>query len=301
MERRILKDTTPTLEGYPRLRASVLLQNSTISFPGAKVRTPLLASPAFDDQVVTVDGVDVSTDGDAAVGDVDLSIDSATLVRDRRYLLEVDGRVLDVESRTHGTTTTMRMATPLPIAIGTNDGRLKGFALLRTLTAAETAAVGECSVEWQATIGGLVVQWVDLFRVVARLPKATLTPGLLLRLRPQMRSFALPTDVTFEDVITGAWEGTMQVLLENAGVFDEDVISDEALAPLHALACVLHVIQDDPVFDRLYVEDVRKQFAMLRDSTFRRVSWSEQGQATVVAPRDPSAVEDRGRGIRVGR
>jgi hypothetical protein len=302
MERRILKGTTPTLEGYPRLRPGEFIRTAGASSPGAKVFTPASTNPAFDDETVTVDSVDADVVAAAEAGSAMLAIESASLVRDRRYLLEIEGgeRVLEVESRSSGTVTRMVLGAPLTTDVASGGGRLRGWALLRTLTAEETAIVGECSVHWQATVDGEVVEWVDLFRVVRRLPKATLTPALLLRLRPQMRQL-LPPAAGYDDVIDGAWQGIMQPAIERAQVLDEDIVSDEALAPLHAAACVLLLVQDDPAFGRDYVADLRKEFDALRDRTFGRISWAEQSQTDDTRPRDISVREDRRRGVRLTR
>lgn len=217
----------------------------------------------------------------------------------RRYLLADDGYVFVVESRASGRSSTLRLAEPLLEAVGVG-ATVQGFAVLAEVDAVASADVGDASVEWTATVEGEEVAWVDLFRIVVRIPKSTLTPGKLLKLRPIMRSLQLPTDTTLEDVIAGAWEGRMLPLLENKGVFDEDIVSDENLAPLHALACVLHIIEDDARADRAFVADVREQFSKLEDVTFRRVSHDEQGQ-TQTEPRDRGIDEDRGVSLRVTR
>jgi hypothetical protein len=302
MEQRVLKGTTPTLVGYPRLRPGALKESVVVTTAGAKVRTPSTPAPtSFTAVTVNIEStVDVDVTAPAFAGGTALAVEGAVFVKDRRYLMTVEGRSFEIESKSSGNTTLLLLGSPLPIdvPVGAN---VAGFALTRALTAGETSIVGEASIEWQATIDGVVAQWVDLFRVVARIPKATLTPAQLLRLRPMMRSLAMPGDATLEDVIAGAWEGRMQVLLERNGVFDEDVVSDEALVPLHALACVLHIVEDDPRFERAFVDDMRKSFLTLTANTFGRATWDEKGQDVEPTPRDPSNVEDRGRGVRVGR
>lgn len=220
-------------------------------------------------------------------------------VAGRRYLVADDGYTFVVESRASGASQTLRLASPLPEGISA-DATVAGYAVLIASDPTETATEGEAAVEWEATVAGEAVVWVDLFRIVRRIPKATLTPSRLLMLEPTMFSLQLPADVTHERVIAGAWE-RLQVILERNQILDEDVVSDEALVPLHAAQCVLLIVEKDPRFDRAFVEDLRTSFRILQDSVFNRKSYDEQGQLVAVTPRVTGVREERGRGIRVVR
>ncbi len=298
MERRIPIDSTTTLEGYCRLRPALLLQGEVTS-PKARVKTPAVTGTAF--VACTVDDVDVEVTAPADRGTDVLAIESAAIVSGRRYLLDTGpAGILDICSRTEGTVTELRLASSLPLDVPAG-AIVKGHALLRALTAEETSIAGDCSIEWQATVGGQVVAWTDLFRVVRRMPQARMTTTTLLRLRPQMRSLQIPDDVTFEDVIAGAWENRIVPICEAEGLYDEEIVSDDALLPLHALACVLQVIEDDPRYDRIYVEDIRKQFRAETTRTFARSTYDEQPHDTEASPRNRGRAEDRHNGIRVTR
>lgn len=298
-ERRILRGTTPTLVGYPRLRPGELVQGAPTS-PKAKVATSSTPLPsAFvacgsDTLSATVNGA-----LGAGVSAIVVDAPASTWVRDRLYLVTSADDVFVVQSKTSGSSLTLRTVEPLPGAVA-DAATVDGFALTRDLTAAETDEVGDGIVQWQAVVGGETVEWTDSFRVVRRIPKATLTPSRLLMLEPTMSSLQLSTDVTHERVIAGAWE-RLQVTLERNQVFDEDVVSDEAIVPLHAAQCVLLVVEKDPRYDRAFVEDLRTSFRTLQDSVFSRKSYDEQGQLIAVAPRVAGVREERGRGIRIGR
>lgn len=298
MERRIPIDSTTTLEGYCRLRPGLLLQGEVTS-PKARVKTPAVTGTTFD--ACTVDDVDVEVTAPTDRGGDVLAIESAAVVSGRRYLLDTGpAGILDIVSRTEGTVTELRLASALPLDVP-SGATVKGHALLRALTSEETSVAGDCSVEWQATVNGQVVAWTDLFRIVRRIPQASMTTTTLLRLRPQMRSLQLPDDVTFEDVIAGAWEGRIVPICEAQGLYDEEIVSDQALLPLHALACVLQVVEDDPRCDRIYVEDLRKQLRAETTRTFARSTYDEQRHDVEASPRNRGSVEDRHNGIRVTR
>lgn len=222
-----------------------------------------------------------------------------TWVKNRRYLVTDDGYGVVVESRASGQSTTLRLAQPLTEAIAAG-ATVEGFAVLVDVDDDATANEGECSIEWEATVDGEFVVWADLFRIVARIPKATLTTARLLRLEPAMRSLGLPDDYDYKDAIAGAWE-KLQGILENNGVFAEEVVSDEALAPLHALQVLLLVIEGDPRFATDFVERQQKRFTTLQGTTFNRVSYAEASQSSPPYPRDPTAKEDRGNSIRLRR
>lgn len=298
MERRIAIDSTTTLEGYCRLRPALLLQGE-VTTPKARVKTRAVTGTAF--VACTVDTVDVEVTAPADRGTDLLAIESAAIVAGRRYLLDTGPQgVLDVVARSDGTVTELRLASALPLDVPAG-ATLKGHALLRDLTAEESSIAGDCSIEWQATVGGQVIAWTDLFRVVRRMPQARLTTTSLLRLRPQMRSLQIPEDVTFEDVMAGAWEGRILPLCEAQGLYDEEIVSDETLLPLHALACVLQIVEDDPRYDRLFVEDLRKQFRSETTRTFARSTYDEQSHDVDASPRSRGRNEDRGNGLRVTR
>jgi len=91
-------------------------------------------------------------------------------------------------------------------------------------------------------------------------------------------------DIDYEAVIDAAWDHRVVPLLAARKILDEDVISDEALVPLHALACVLHVVEADPRFSTDFIQRLREQYDKTMDTTFSRIDFAVRDQ-TDLTPR----------------
>lgn len=292
MEQRVLKGSTTTLVSYPRLRPQDLLTAPATSAQ-VKVWGPGGPVPAFGAAVV--DALATTVTADAAAGDAEIAVASATFERGRSYLLRAaNGDAVVVESRTGGTSTTLHLAQPLNVDIEAGSA-VVGFAVTRALTAIETTYVGQASALWQATVDGVAVEWSQYFRVVSRIPRALLTPTLLTKAYPSLLSMAQPTDVDLEETIAAAWEHQVVPLCEAKGVFDEDIISDESLIPLHALACCKQLFDFDPRIDAAFVDRLGKKWEESIDTTFARISYAERAQDEAPTPREPIVDEGRGR------
>lgn len=293
MEQRVLKGSTTTIVTYPRLRPSDIV-SGVPSSPKVRVWGPGVTPPeAFT--TALVDSVSTTITANAQEGDTEVAIVAATLVRGRQYLLTAEnGAVLVVESRTGGNTTTLALAQPLPVSVSVGAS-LRGFAMTRALTALETAEVGQASALWQATVDGVAAEWSQYFRVVRRIPTALLTPTRLTQAYPSLLSAVPPTDLDLEATIAAAWEYEMVPLLEAKGVFDEAVISDEVLVPLHALACCRMLFDFDPRADAAFIERLERKWNSAISTTFARVGYAEREQTEDPLPRVPSVDEGRSR------
>jgi hypothetical protein len=293
MEQRVLKGSTTTIVSYPRLRPSDVVvgvpSNAKVRVWGPSVPAPEAFTTAL------VDTVNTTVTAEAREGDTEVAIVAATLVRGRQYLLTAaSGALLVVESRTGGNTTTLALAQPLPVDVDVGAS-LRGFAVTRALTALETANVGQASALWQATVDGSSVEWSQCFRVVRRIPTALLTPTRLTQAYPILLSMAPPTGLDLEAAIAAAWEHQMVGLLEAKGVFDENVLSDETIVPLHALACCRQLFDFDPRADAAFVARLEKKWDAEVATTFARVGYAEREQTEDPLPRVPAVDEGRGR------
>lgn len=293
-EQRILRGTTQTLVSYPRLNPQRLAQAQPTGTPRAFLRAPGGTDAAFGN--VTADTLSTTVTASAAAGERELSIASATIVAGRLYLVAFGGDTVVVEARKGGSAqTTLYVAQPLPCDIP-DDATVKGFAVSRALTTTETGEIGEGSITWEAVVDGVTLRWSQLFRVVERVPTMLLTYSELVRARPAILSHKPAQEMTWDEVIVAAWEHRIVPLLEAKGAFDEDVVSDNALVPLHALACFCHLVDDAQHIDSTFKADLRSRWEEMVSTTFARKSWSEAPQTEEAPPvREVGMEPNRGR------
>jgi hypothetical protein len=258
--------------------------------------TARLWTPATSDvtSAVTVDATSEIVQADADEGATEIAVSTSTLTKNQKLLLNDDGYTQVVQVREATSGNTIRLTHPLLRAVR-EDATLVGFSCSITLTAPQTASVGNCSILWTATVNGQVVQWATPFRVVQRLPHPALLPYELARYFPSIMALTPPTDVDLEDAVAAAWEFRILPLLEQKGAFVEDVVSDEALKPLHALAVIRQLYDYDPRIDMQLKDMLRREYAEIVAQTFARVTYFERGQTGNPTPLSPSNEFQRGR------
>ena len=277
MERKILRASTQTLTSYPRLAP-----NGLLLLPPTSVTVKVLTPSSTPNTYVagTVDSLSTTTQGAHAEGDDHVTLAaSVAIVAGRRYLIEIDGggRHLDVEALAGGTTNTLRTAEPLPCAVG-NGSPVRGWACSIALTAAETDQIGDALALFRAVISGQTYEWSESFRIVNRITSPRLNPTDLTHAYPILSSLRDTNDLDYEALIGAAWEHRVVPLLAAKGILDEDVISDEALVPLHAAAAVLHIVEPDPRFSTDFVNRLRETYDRVTQTTFARVDLAVRAQ-----------------------
>jgi hypothetical protein len=236
----------------------------------------------------------------AASGAQSLTVASATWVRGRRYIIEtIDGHVLDVTSRQSSTGTTLYITEPLPIAVPTGSA-VKGWAVLRALTADETEEPGNAEALWSAVVGGVTYVWMQSFRIARRIPVSMLTPTTLTQTWSNIRALRARQDTDLEEVILAAWEHRILPLLAARQVSEEDVVSVDALEPLHAIACVLQLAMGNAAVTAEMFDRLEARWSQLVESTFARKDWFEapQDETPEIRPDAPPVVKT---GIRLVR
>jgi hypothetical protein len=260
---RILISSTGTLLAYPPTMEQAT--SATV-----RVRTPSTALPAAG-VTATVDPVDGTVDADATEGATALVLEEAqTFVRGRQYLVVVTtGEVFAVTCALAGTTATLRMTEPLPLPVPAGSAVL-GYALTRQLSTDETSARGEGLALWTAAlpVSGSQTFGTQL-RIVRRVPRYTLTTGRLTSSWPLVNQLRPPTDVDMTEVLQGVWDNRVVPALEAKGIRAEQVISAEALEPVHAAAIIAHLMAMDTARPR---EDVEYWDGRLREAMDLAVS-----------------------------
>lgn len=281
-EQRILRASTQTLVSYPRLHPADMLLGQPSSVT-VNLQTPAQQSTTY--AAAVADSISTTTQGAHAEGVDHITLaSSVALVAGRRYLVALaDGRFIDVEALAGGTTNTLYTAEPLPCAIA-NGSAVKGFAVSVDLTAAQTDQVGDALALWRATVSGSTYEWSQSFRIVNKVTAPKLTPTMLTHAYPLMASLRDTNDIDYEATIDAAWDHRVVPLLAARKILDEDVIADEALVPLHALACVLQLVEPDPRFSADFVGRLREQMDKVIETTFARVDFAVRDQ-TDLTPR----------------
>lgn len=217
------------------------------------------------------------------------------------HLLIIDsttGTWVDVKTMATGTVTGnyLQLAAPLPMDIGASSG-VYLYRVEYTLSAAQTALAGECSAEWRATasLDGIgVTQWAQSFRLVRRMPFSTLTPAKLVMAYPAIATKKTRSDISYETLITSAWTHEILPLCDSRGIAEEDIVSAEALEPLHASACLLHLLRQREDVDQAYFERILARHEQLKETTFSRSSWYVVPQDEAMVARDSSVKQSPG-------
>ena len=248
----IQKGSTDALLSYPLVRP---VQGHTLgqcTAATAKVTTPAVGSPAS--QSATRDTVSTATTADASEGATSLTVTSAAWVRGRRYLLDLTtGEQLIIKAALTATSTTLRLATPLPCAVLTGS-TIKGLAVSVALTATDTGTEGEAKVEWTATIGGIAYAWTEHFEIVRRVPRWELDSEELLRRLPEAAALRDRSDMAIDELIDTALEDELRPRLRARKIREADIISTWELVPAHVAAVVV-VLARDPTRSREYRQE----------------------------------------------
>lgn len=260
-----------------------------IDDPAARVGSHSTPMPeAFSATGVSFDAISVATTAAAAKGATQITVASAAWRRGRRYVIKTtDGHSLEVTSRSTNTGTTLHLAEPLNVAVPSGSTVL-GWALMRTLTAAETSLPGPGTIIFRATIDGTVYIWPESFRVVRRLLAPTLTPAKLTALYPNVRTMASRNDYTLEELLLAAWETRIMPWLAAQDYDEDDVVNAHALEKLHGIACLLQLSMLSTTLPPDVLTRLDTQWAAAAQETLARNDWWTQPQVETPTNRPES-------------
>ena len=296
----VLHQTTPTLTGYPRLDSggAALLAPSS---PEVRLST---AATAWPDEttgwsVAVADTLAQTVTAAAEDGATSLAVVSTSVVAGRQYLL-VDVDAVFVVSVARKATGIVYLGEPLRRAVSAT-AVLTGWALTSALTSAQTDKVGPAVVQWRATVGGESVSWTDAFRIARRLPVIPLTSSQLVQAYPEIKSIHARQDETLEQVIASAWEYEVLPRILRRESFPEDIVNADAVRPLLATACMLHILKQSRQTSAEVVARWQEEFRMRLDETRARIDWHVEPQTLASIPLTPSDEQREHRYRRVGR
>lgn len=281
-EQKILLGSTQTLVSYPRVSDGGEMLRAVPTAVVVRIQTPAVAMPADTAWVAaTVDPLATSLTDAVAEGDTTASLTGTPdLVRGRLLLITALANVAPVVVEvgvTRVSASSLIMRQPAISALSASS-TVAGFACTKALTAAQTATAGEGVAIWKATIGGVDYTWAQAFRIVRRMPQSVVTPASLSRDCPDILKKRSRNDVDLEELIQAAWVHEVLPVLDAHDIAEEDIVSVDALEPLHVQACLLRTLRNREDTSGEYFARVKERFEQLRETTFARSTWYEVSQ-----------------------
>ena len=279
---RVLLNSTETITTYPRLAADGVLTSHVATSATARRVGPSYADPVTGYVAATVDPLSATTQGAHQEGDDSITVSVAqNWVAGRRYLITdaTAGREIVVTATKTGLSTELWLAEPLICDIG-NNSTIKGIAITVALATTQTSQVGAGYVLFRATIDGVVREWDEPFRVVRRITSIRLAPTELTQAYPVVRKLASATDTTLEEAINASWRHVIVPSLAARGILDEDILTDDVVAPMHAAATVLHLARQWPQASQEYVARLEAAYEQIKQTTWDRIDLATAPQDT---------------------
>jgi hypothetical protein len=197
-----------------------------------------------------------------------------------------------------GTSSTLWVQEPLPSSVA-NGSSVNGVAVSVALTATQTAEPGSGYVLFRATVGGVVREWDEAFRIVRRITGVALTPTILTQSYPVVRQIASSTDLTLEEAINASWQLVVSPALAARGILDEDVLTDDVLIPMHAAATAYHLARQWPASPTEFVARIEAAYEQAKQTTYDRIDLAIRSQD--VTPDLPTPGSDGPRYMRLTR
>jgi hypothetical protein len=298
---RVLVGSTESIVSYPRLVADGVTLSGVPSAATAR-RVPPQAPDAFTAYVAaTVDALSTTTQGATQEGANSISLaGSVVIVAGRRYLITdaTHGKQFAVVASQGGTSSTLWVQEPLPSSVA-NGSSVNGVAVSVALTATQTDEPGSGYVLFRATVGGVVREWDEAFRIVRRITGVALTPTILTQSYPVVRQIASSTDLTLEEAINASWQLVVSPALAARGILDEDVLTDDVLIPMHAAATAYHLARQWPAAPTEFVARIEAAYEQAKQTTYDRIDLAIRSQD--VTPDLPTPGSDGPRYMRLTR
>lgn len=208
-----------------------------------RVGTSAVGLPASF-SAATVDSDSDTLSAELHEGDTEISLASGVVdvVRGRQYLVApIAGAEDDSDPFIVTASTDMVGATVVhtrqPAPRGADvDSMFLEWRCSTSISALQSETVGDGLVEFQATVDGQVIRWIEPFRVVERGGTYDLTGDLLSRLSPYARAHRPDDDQDFSQVIEAAWVMHVSPALYSKGIRPERIASWQAVNPAHIKA-----------------------------------------------------------------
>lgn len=219
-------------------------QSTSYTAQGAHLQTATLTSSGLN--LLTIASGDIAGDLQRGGGGVICTATprSTTVTRGRSYVLDGTTTLLEVVcDQDTGVATTLHIAEPLPEAVA-SGATLSGMRLAVSLTSDDTATIGECVVEWQATVVGVVHKWSTIAYVVERDATYTVTPTLLTQSSPYCRDHKPDSDTDFTELIDTAWRRYVEPALLAKALKPWRIVNGPHFEECHIAACEHHMARE---------------------------------------------------------
>lgn len=277
---RVIVGSTESVLSYPRLSADGGISTGVATTATARRIAPQYPDAAGAYVAATIDPLSTTSQGPCLEGDDRIPLAaSVAIVAGRRYLVtdSASARPVVVVAARGGTLTTLWLAEPLPCDLG-HASTVRGLAVSVALTAAMTDEPGSGYVLFRADVDGVTREWDEPFRVVRRITSIALTPTELTQSYPVVRQIASSSDLTLEEAILASWRMVMIPALAARGILDEDVLTDDVLAPMHAAATVLHLARQWPSAPSEFVDRLGASYEQIKQTTYDRIDLISRSQ-----------------------
>lgn len=286
MLRVLVGSTSRLVTSYPRTRAGELLLGLPTEMTARRVTD---TDPDDATVVATMDTLAGVLDGNHVAGERNLRLRVArTFVRGRRYLLRqaAAGKTTTVTAAAGGETDALEVVEPLPFSLA-DGATLSGILVSVQLKEEQSLNPGSAYVEFAGKVDGAETAWAEAFRLVRRITSIALTPDELLSSYPVIRQLISEQQESPEAVIEAVWRQKMLPLLASWRILDEDVLTDTALAPLHATACAWHLADQWPSAPAEFVERMRRTYEDEKQITKQRIDLAIRDQRETVEANRP--------------
>lgn len=289
--------SSPTIWTHPRVRFGVGGVTGGLTTAGAVASVSIGGT-----EVPSADLTDQDTSqaeeltAAASEGDTTITVSAGlSCERGDQLTLDDDGDMTHVEVRAKPSSTTITLAEPLPRDIANGAGvyltRL-GVTLASGWVAEDYAGQTGIAI-FEATLSDASpearkVRWEESFRIVRRVTTIALTPSLLTKLYPSVRGLRSTSDVDYEEAIEASWLAVIEPMLAAKGILHEDIITDDVIVPVHALATVLHLARQARSVEPDYVARMAEHYEQTKATLFQRIDLAIRSQDDELpAPLDP--------------
>lgn len=286
-EQKILLGSTQTLRAYVHIDVGAgAVLRAQPSAATVRIATPAVSMPDEDD-AAAADRDTLSTDltADAAKGVTQYFVNEVTFAKGRELLLTAPtGEQATVKSMTSGLSDLLDVAEPVDF-IARTGSTLKGFSVSKPLSSAQTAQPGNGLAMWRVTIDGEDYEIAQPFRVVRRMAVQMLTESELMTSWNVVKELKGRNDISLGEIMNAAWEHRVLPWLEAQNIAEENVVSSAALVPLHAIGCVLQLVDGARQVGPELAERVQKRWDTCAAQTLARKTWYVTEQLETPTPR----------------
>lgn len=279
MQQYAIMGESASITSYPALvtGAPVVAPASSLE---ARYLTPRKSLGDWASGIVVSDALSTTITAQASAGAESITLAAGTFVAGRQYLLrDAQGTVVVRAANSSASGGAMIVSEPLPRTVASGAAVL-GWAVVVSIDDEDTVDAGPCILQIRGEVGGSPVQWSDSFRIVRRLPLLTLTPEKLTTDYPIIHTLRAGTDGNLYELIEAAFATRIEPRMALKGVLAEDIVNPRPVEHVHAIACVVHMLEMRPNQDIEFVRMWRQRLESELGSMLGRADWHDHPQSS---------------------